>query len=874
MVFAESTADVVDIVKVCAAHGVPVIPFGVGSSLEGHINAPGGGISIDLLRMNRVLAVHPEDLDCVVEPGVTRQMLNEHLRDTGLFFPIDPGAEASLGGMAATRASGTNAVRYGTMRDNVLNLTAVMPDGSVVKTGHRAKKSSAGYDLTRLLIGSEGTLGVITELTLKLYGIPEAIAGGVCPFPSVEAACNAVILTIQSGIPVARIELLDALQVKACNAYSKLSLPETPTLFLEFHGTHASVEEQSEQFGAIAAEFGAGEFLWETTPEERNKLWKARHDVYWACMGLRPGAKVVATDVCVPISRLAECVTETAADIERERLVGADRRPCRRRQFPRHHAGRPRGRRRGSPRRGLRRPAQPPRHRHGRHLHRRARRRPGQDEVPRRRAREGARRDAVDQARDRSRQHHEPGQDRRRHLNRGRQRGVGPLNRLYLIIGGLVVIALFAALIAPWFINWDDYKANFEAEADQDPRPAGARQRHGRREHPALALADLHRCRGRRDRGPADDVGQALLGDHRADAAGPGRDPRHLDEARGAGGAGRGRRCRQGRLDDPRRGLARPRSRQGRPRAASRSRTARSIYDDARSGSSVTISDIAATVEARSLAGPWRVEGSYTTDGAPAQFQISTGRRLEDGSLRVKADVTPGQWPIAIGADGVVTQGEGGPSYTGTYNLTQVLPAATEDEEGRGDVTGWRSEGSFKLTREQLVVDKAVLSEGPPDRPSSLAGSMTLTLGPASRFFATVQARQLDLDRSLGEGPKKPIEMATAADEFVKWLRGIPVPGIAGTVRFNVPGDRRRRRGDPGRELRREPRRQRLVHRGAPRQAAGRRDLRRRRQSPDRRAGRASAATSSSRSTSRPPSPRGGAARARPAPGASSRPSN
>lgn len=321
VVFAESTADVVDVVKVCAAHGVPVIPFGVGSSLEGHTNAPGGGISIDLLRMNRVLGVHPEDLDCVVEPGVTRQMLNEHLRDTGLFFPIDPGAEASLGGMAATRASGTNAVRYGTMRDNVLSLTAVMPDGSVVKTGSRAKKSSAGYDLTRLLIGSEGTLGVITELTLRLYGIPEAIAGGVCPFPSVEAACNAVILTIQSGIPVARIELLDALQVRACNAYSKLSLPETPTLFLEFHGSHASVREQSEQFGAIAAEFGAGEFLWETTPEARNRLWKARHDVYWACTMLRPGAKAVATDVCVPISRLAECVTETAADIAAEGFV-------------------------------------------------------------------------------------------------------------------------------------------------------------------------------------------------------------------------------------------------------------------------------------------------------------------------------------------------------------------------------------------------------------------------------------------------------------------------------------------------------------------------------------------------------------------------
>jgi len=321
VVFAESTEDVVEVVKICAAHRVPVIPFGVGSSLEGHTNAPGGGISIDLLRMNRVLEVHQEDLDCIVQPGVTRQTLNEHLRDTGLFFPIDPGAEASLGGMAATRASGTNAVRYGTMRDNVLNLTAVMPDGSVVKTGSRAKKSSAGYDLTRLLVGSEGTLGVITELTVKLYGIPEAIAGGVCPFPSVEAACNAVILTIQSGVPVARIELLDALQVKACNAYSKLDLPETPTLFLEFHGTHASVKEQSEQFGAIAAEFGAGDFIWETTPEARNRLWKARHDVYWACVGLRPGAKAVATDVCVPISRLAECVGETAADIAREGFV-------------------------------------------------------------------------------------------------------------------------------------------------------------------------------------------------------------------------------------------------------------------------------------------------------------------------------------------------------------------------------------------------------------------------------------------------------------------------------------------------------------------------------------------------------------------------
>ncbi|MCB1495786.1 MAG: FAD-binding protein [Bauldia sp.] len=322
VIFAESTEDVVEIVRVCADLRVPVIPFGAGSSLEGQVNAPGGGISIDFSRMKQVVAVHAEDLDCVVQPGITHYELNEYLRDTGLFFPIDPGAEASLGGMAATRASGTNAVRYGTMRDNILNLTAVMPDGSVVKTGHRAKKSSAGYDLTRLLIGSEGTLGVITELTLKLHGIPEAISGGVCPFRTIEDACNAVILTIQSGIPVARIELLDALQVKACNAYSKLDLEETPTLFLEFHGSPASVEEQSVAFGEIAAEFGAGQFIWETTAEARHKLWKARHDVYWSAVGLRPGAKAIATDACVPISRLAECVTETAEDIEKSGLVG------------------------------------------------------------------------------------------------------------------------------------------------------------------------------------------------------------------------------------------------------------------------------------------------------------------------------------------------------------------------------------------------------------------------------------------------------------------------------------------------------------------------------------------------------------------------
>jgi D-lactate dehydrogenase (cytochrome) len=321
VVFAESTEDVQKVVRACAKYGVPVIAFGTGSSLEGQVNAPLGGISIDLSRMNRVLSVHMEDLDCTVEPGVTRKQLNEHLRDLGLFFPIDPGADASLGGMASTRASGTNAVRYGTMRENVIALTAVLANGEIITTARRARKSSAGYDLTRLLIGAEGTLGIITSLTLKLHGIPEAISAGICGFPTIRSACDTVIATIQSGIPVARIELLDEVQVRASNAYSKLSLAEQPTLFVEFHGTEAGVAEQAERFGEIAAEYGGGAFDWATKPEERSKLWQARHDAYWAALPLRPGAKALATDVCVPLSRLAECVDETKRDIEEMGLI-------------------------------------------------------------------------------------------------------------------------------------------------------------------------------------------------------------------------------------------------------------------------------------------------------------------------------------------------------------------------------------------------------------------------------------------------------------------------------------------------------------------------------------------------------------------------
>ncbi|MFO7297587.1 MAG: FAD-linked oxidase C-terminal domain-containing protein [Pseudomonadota bacterium] len=322
VIWPESTEEVQEIVKVAASHRVPLIPFGAGTSLEGHVNAPFGGISVDMSRMNRILQVNERDLDCVVQAGVSRKQINDYLRDMGLFFPIDPGAEeATLGGMASTRASGTNAVRYGTMRENVLNLTAVMPDGSVVRTARRARKSAAGYDLTRLLIGAEGTLGIITELTVRLYGIPEVILAAVCPFKTLEGACNAVIQSIQLGLGIARMELLDEAQIYAVNMHSKTSFEESPTLFLEFHGTEVSARDQVEQFKQIALSEGAIRFDWAEKEEDRRRLWKARHDAYWAVKTTWAGREVLATDVCVPISRLAECVLETQKDIKESGLV-------------------------------------------------------------------------------------------------------------------------------------------------------------------------------------------------------------------------------------------------------------------------------------------------------------------------------------------------------------------------------------------------------------------------------------------------------------------------------------------------------------------------------------------------------------------------
>ncbi|MGO9173288.1 MAG: FAD-binding oxidoreductase [Rhodomicrobium sp.] len=314
--FPQSTDEVVRIVKLCAQMRVPIVAFGAGTSLEGHLNAPYGGLALDFAQMDRICQVNAEDMDCEVEAGVKRKALNTHLRDTGLFFPVDPGADATLGGMAATRASGTCAVRYGTMRENVMNVTAVLASGEVIKTGQRARKSAAGYDLTRLIVGSEGTLGIITQLSLRLYGIPEAIVAAVCPFSALEGACTATAAAIQLGLGVARIELLDALQVRICNVYSKLTLPEVPTLFLEFHGTPAATEEQVNIFSALAGANGGGPLSYTANPEERAKLWQARHDVYWAQRAYAPGKSAYVTDICVPISNLAACVKETEADIE------------------------------------------------------------------------------------------------------------------------------------------------------------------------------------------------------------------------------------------------------------------------------------------------------------------------------------------------------------------------------------------------------------------------------------------------------------------------------------------------------------------------------------------------------------------------------
>jgi len=314
--FAQSTEDVAAIVKICHAAGTPVIPYGAGTSIEGQVHAARGGVCVDLGGMNEVLAVHAEDLDCTVQPGVRRKQLNDYLRDTGLFFPVDPGADASIGGMTGTRASGTNAVRYGTMRENVMSLTVVLPNGEAIRTARRARKSAAGYDLTRLFVGSEGTLGIITEITLRLYGIPENISAAVVPFDSVEGAVDTVICTIQSGIPIARIELLDDVQIDAINKYSKTDFPLKPHLFMEFHGTDAGVAEQVAMVRAYGMDFGAGEFQWSDQLEDRNRLWQARHDVAYACKALRPGCDIWATDVCVPISRLAECIAETRKDLE------------------------------------------------------------------------------------------------------------------------------------------------------------------------------------------------------------------------------------------------------------------------------------------------------------------------------------------------------------------------------------------------------------------------------------------------------------------------------------------------------------------------------------------------------------------------------
>ncbi|HJV75870.1 MAG TPA: FAD-linked oxidase C-terminal domain-containing protein [Noviherbaspirillum sp.] len=321
VVFAQTTEEVAEAVKLCSRHEVPIIPYGTGTSLEGHVLALRGGVTIDLSQMNQVLAVHAEDLTATVQAGVTRKQLNQEIRDIGLFFPIDPGADASLGGMAATRASGTNAVRYGSMRENTLGLTVVTAEGRIIKTGTRARKSAAGYDLTRVFVGSEGTLGIITEVTLRLYPQPEAVSAAVCSFPSTADAVNAVIRTIQMGVPVARVEFLDENGVRAINAHSSLSLPEKPLLLFEFHGSERSVEEQAQAVQDIAAEYSAIGFEWATRPEDRTRLWAARHNAFFAMLQMRPGGRAITTDCCVPISRLAECILDTKADCEKNDMI-------------------------------------------------------------------------------------------------------------------------------------------------------------------------------------------------------------------------------------------------------------------------------------------------------------------------------------------------------------------------------------------------------------------------------------------------------------------------------------------------------------------------------------------------------------------------
>jgi D-lactate dehydrogenase (cytochrome) len=321
VVWIRSTDEAVTLVKLCAQFSVPIIPYGAGTSLEGHIQAPHGGICVDLSQMNDIVAVHTQDMDCVVQPGVSRKQLNNYLNETGLFFPVDPGADASIGGMTSTRASGTNAVRYGTMKDNVLSVTAVLADGRVIKTARRARKSSAGYDLTRLFVGAEGTLGLITEINLKLHPIPEAMSAARCGFSNVDDAVQCVIQVIQCGIPIARIELLDELTVKAINRYSKMDMAEQPTLFLEFHGSENSVKEQAEFVAGLVADNGGSDFSWATQAEDRNRIWEARHNAYYASVALRPGSKGWSTDVCVPISELAACIRETREDLDNSFLL-------------------------------------------------------------------------------------------------------------------------------------------------------------------------------------------------------------------------------------------------------------------------------------------------------------------------------------------------------------------------------------------------------------------------------------------------------------------------------------------------------------------------------------------------------------------------